>query len=417
MDFEDYVTWDYMNWLNDTEEWTVYPGNYTLSRVEYDPLSQNGQVGRFVAGPYHSLGGASSNWNFERVSDRGTFEFTWLMGAGPPSNNGVHFQLTDGGTAFFTLRVHEFDSNRVVSIYGGGLSHGDNMWDRFLWGSAQTAAWVTISGDINFEGGYVTNIRLNNGGQRSADGMVLRYGFTAPVTGMDGFRVDTIPAAHTFFNSDGTADVLVSEIIVEGFSEVPPAVGTVDGGDRVTIEGQTVTAMAGRVVTLTMIDSAVTNIANVTDEQIAHVAQTRVAADGTYEFDFVYRGFTFTGDVVNNRRVFISVDGVDLTPTITRIDVTPGILELDIVVDEAIATLNITAEDDGIAFGEYVLIIAFYDGDSLVGMQPVDVNITGIPFTTTLTENVPGNATRARAFFWRNWGTIEPFAPSPQETL
>jgi len=188
----------------------------------------------------------------------------------------------------------------------------------------------------------------------------------------------------------------------------PPASGYVGADRQVIIEGQADAVFANRTVTLTMVDASVTDIENVTDAQISHVAQAVIAYDGTYEFTFMYDGFTFTNNVVNNRRVYLSVDGTDVTPTITRSEVVPVVLVLNVTVNEAVATLILNADATApLPLGDHMLILAFYAGDYLERVYTRPINITGTD-EFTLSRPVESGETRVRAFAWGSRATIEP---------
>ena len=150
---------------------------------------------------------------------------------------------------------------------------------------------------------------------------------------------------------------------------------------------------------------------------IGYIAQEVIAEDGTYSFEFEFSGFTYDSDKnVNNYQVILNVNGVKMTPTITKAT----------AISDMFISFELDFSNFGRAFAEitneynlkdvkYTALIAFYDKDGRLLDVKNYSRYTGDDSVVTYGYNdVPENTEKAKAFLWESKETLIPLAEAKE---
>lgn len=184
---------------------------------------------------------------------------------------------------------------------------------------------------------------------------------------------------------------------------------TYDRQSYVVIKGTTTADHIGYNADLLLVKSSA-NLDAVEVSDIGYIGQTAIADDGSYQFEFYFDGFTYNeSGEVDNYKIVLNVDGMDMSETITRAEVLSDLVTYDIDYSNfGRAIANITNEYNLKAI-PYTMLVGFYNGDgTLIKVITSNKHTGDDPSVTYGYNDVPEDAVTSKAFIWENLSHMVP---------
>ncbi len=184
----------------------------------------------------------------------------------------------------------------------------------------------------------------------------------------------------------------------------------------VAVTGKAQADKAGSNAVLMLVE-ADSDINSLTKDNIAYIAQKKIAEDGTYNFEFAFSGLTYNeNNNVDNYKAIINIDGEKFTPEITK-----AVYMSDMLVSfnldfsnfgKAEATIENTYSLKDLS---YELLVAFYnDNDEFLALKKYK-KYTGDDSVATYSYNdVPEGTSYARSFIWESLFSLSPLSDVQQ---
>ncbi len=116
------------------------------------------------------------------------------------------------------------------------------------------------------------------------------------------------------------------------------------------------------------------------DGEIAHIAQTPIKSDKTYEFEFKKDGLIYKNGVVEDYYVILNVNGVPVTETVTTSMLIPECVTFDFDITQSEGKISVATTLNNLIKRkslDYTVYISFYDEkNSLLGMKKAEYSTT-----------------------------------------
>lgn len=151
------------------------------------------------------------------------------------------------------------------------------------------------------------------------------------------------------------------------------------------------------------------------DEAILFMDTLKADAEGYYEAKIEYDGFTASNGIVDNCKLLVKAEGLDITDTVLSAEVKKSdMLAVDVKTSlgetsaQAIAKVNNLY---GQNINSVMMIAAYDDNNKLIGVAKADKEISAETDEIKVTyENMPEKFSRLVAYVWESASTLIPYS-------
>ena len=197
------------------------------------------------------------------------------------------------------------------------------------------------------------------------------------------------------------------------FAAEPTAI-TYDVKSYVTVTGTVDAKNAGYDASLMLVKKGA-NLSNLTINDIGYIGQEEINAEGKYLFEFTFSGFTYSQNIVDNYNIILNVNGVEMTPSITKAVAMSDIISFDLDFTQFGKSIAEITNNYGLKDFNYTAMVAFYNADGeLLGVKKAERFAGDDPNFTYGYKDMPEGTAYARGFIWDSMERMIPLANSDE---